>query len=153
RHWLGASNPKGSEKDQPMLKACKPDNRDEQLLIGQVRDGNSDAFDELACKHRPQIYGISLRFFGSPADAEDNVQNALCKAYVNFNRFEGRSRFSTWLTRIAINEALMTIRNRRSEAVTIEADLLIPENEDAAVLEVQDHDANQERRYIAKELA
>jgi len=136
-----------------VAKTSKFNAEAEQQLIDGAQDGSSEAFAELVRTHSPQIYNLSLRFFRNPADAEDNVQSTLCRAYANIHRFEGRSRFSTWLGRIAINEALMTIRRRRYENVTLEADLPKPEDDETRVLDIEDHDPGQEQRYIAKELA
>ena len=83
-----------------------------------------------------QIFHISLRLLRNRADAEDNVQNVLWKAYGNIRRFEGRSRFSTWLFRIAVNEALMRIRGRGPEYLTL--DVLKPEDEEAVVPDICD---------------
>jgi RNA polymerase sigma factor (sigma-70 family) len=62
-----------------------------------------------------QLYSISLKILQNHADAEDNVQNALLKAYENIGGFEGRSRFSTWLFRIAVNEALMRLARMKTK--------------------------------------
>jgi RNA polymerase sigma-70 factor (ECF subfamily) len=56
---------------------------------------------------------MAYRIVGNRDDAEDAVQEAWLKAYAHLNTFEGRSEFSTWLTRITINSALMTLRGRR----------------------------------------
>jgi RNA polymerase sigma-70 factor (ECF subfamily) len=84
------------------------------------------------------------------ADAEDNVQNALLKAYESIDRFEGRSRFSSWVVRIAINEALMRIRARDPEYLTL--DSAMPEDEKGVIPDIRDGRADPERQYIAKEL-
>src|SRR5690242_21569777 len=96
----------------------------EQLLIEQTRSGNSDSFAKLVSMHSPQLYSISLRILQNHADAEDNVQNALLKAYENINGFEGRSRFSTWLFRIAVNEALMKMRRFHPVHLTLDSPTL-----------------------------
>jgi RNA polymerase sigma-70 factor, ECF subfamily len=134
------------------VRKSKKDGHAEQLLIEGIQDKSSEAFAELAETYTPWIYGISLRYLENSADAEDNVQNALFKAYQNIDRFEGRSRFSTWLIRITINEALMTIRRRRRENLTLESDLPAPEGEENEGLEIENGEPCQERQYIAKEL-
>ena len=114
-----------------MKKANQQEGVAEQLLIEQARSGSSDAFAQLVSMHTPQIYSISLKILQNHADAEDNVQDALWKAYESISRFEGRSRFSTWLIRIAINEALMRIRAVRP--VHLALDALTTENEKGLV--------------------
>jgi RNA polymerase sigma-70 factor, ECF subfamily len=133
------------------VRKSKRDVHAEQLLIEKSQDGSPEAFAELAETYTPWIYGISLRYLENYADAEDNVQNTLIKAYQNIYRFEGRSRFSTWLIRITINEALMTIRRRRRENLILESDLPAP-GEASEGLEIENGDPCQERQYIAKEL-
>src|SRR5580693_3751925 len=86
----------------------------ETLLIRQACVGSRSAFAELAEGCTAKIYRVSLRILKNQADAEDNVQNTLCKAFTKMSQFKGQARFSTWLVRIATNEALMTIRQHRS---------------------------------------
>jgi RNA polymerase sigma-70 factor (ECF subfamily) len=96
---------------------------------------------------------MSFRILKNREDAEDNVQNVLCKAFGKMRQFEGNSLFSTWLVRIAINEALMMIRKRRPEevATSIEDDAA-SEGLDPKT-EVRDSHADPERQYLTKELA
>jgi RNA polymerase sigma-70 factor, ECF subfamily len=131
-------------------KASRQADYTTQLLIEQARSGSPEAFSELVRMYSPQIFHISLRILRNRADAEDNVQNVLWKAYGNIRRFEGRSRFSTWLFRIAVNEALMRIRGRGPEYLTL--DVLKPEDEEAVVPDICDSRPDPERRYMAKEL-
>jgi RNA polymerase sigma-70 factor (ECF subfamily) len=125
----------------------------EAALIASARDGNGHAFGELVRRHSNRVYGVSFNLLKSREDAEDNLQNVFCKAYCKIHQFEGNSKFSTWLVRIAINEAFMVLRKRRPE------DLLAC-GEDAAAADdtegkagVSDLHADPERQYVAKELA
>jgi RNA polymerase sigma factor (sigma-70 family) len=97
--------------------ANQQDEYAEQLLIEQTRSGNSDSFAKLVSMHSAQPYSISLKILQNHADAQDNVQNALLKAYENIGGFEGRTRFSTWLFRIAVNEALMRMRQNEDKEI------------------------------------
>lgn len=90
-----------------------------------------------------------MKMLQNHADAED-VQDALWKAFVSIERFEGRSRFSTWLIQIAINQALMRIRGLGPRSLTLDAQK--PVCEKRPVLDISDGRADPERRYIAKEL-
>ncbi len=126
----------------------------EGTLIAKARAGNGEAFSELVRMHSQQVYGVSLRMLKNHEDAEDNLQNVFCKAYDNIGQFEGNSRFSTWLVRIAINEALMKLRKQHSERATGHTDFIRSDGEDNGVmLEVEDARPNPERQYITKELA
>jgi RNA polymerase sigma factor (sigma-70 family) len=87
------------------------------FLVAAAKDGNHQAYAELCHRHSKQIRRTILRITRDIADAEDTLQETLLKAYVHIGRFEGRSAFSSWLNRIAINSALMLLRKRRSQPV------------------------------------
>jgi len=96
-------------------------NLDEARLLRRAMHGDSAALDTLFAQHNRALYQTALRLLGNPEDAEDALQEGLLAAYRNLPRFEGRSQFSTWLTRIVINAALMRLRSRRSRpAVSLE---------------------------------
>lgn len=124
----------------------------ESLLIRQACAGSRTAFAELAGRCTRKIYGLSLRMLRNRADAEDNVQNTLCKAFTKMDQFKGESRFSTWIISIAINEALMAIRKHRSSPEYIGA--RVPDTADSTELPFEpiEKKANPEREYSAKEL-
>lgn len=87
-------------------------------LVQRAVDGNSDAQHELFVRHTAALRRIAFRILRNREDAEDAVQDGLCKAFTRLASFEGRSSFCTWLTRIIINSALMIRRrkNVRSES-------------------------------------
>src|SRR5215468_460599 len=86
----------------------------ERTLVAKAKSGCSSAFEELYERHRPGIYQTVLHILRNQQDAEDAVQRSFQRAFTNLHRFRGDSTFSTWLTRIAINEALMLLRQRRA---------------------------------------
>jgi RNA polymerase sigma-70 factor (ECF subfamily) len=133
-----------------MKRACKLDKQAEQILVEQTRGGSPEAFADLVRMYSPLVYQVSLNILQNCADAEDNVQNTFWKAYESIGRFEGRSRFSTRLVRIAINEALMRIRAHGPEYLILDA--LKPENKESALLGIRRGRADPERQYLAKEL-
>ena len=89
-------------------------------LISNAKAGNRNAFDELCRRHskkiKPRIYQITRNW----EDAEDALQDSYLKAFLHLTSFEGRSSFSSWLTRIAINTALMRLRKRRGREVPLD---------------------------------
>src|SRR5215469_12994725 len=87
--------------------------KDERALVAQAKAGSSRAFGELYERHRHKLYRASLRILRNRQDAEDAVQRSFQRAFTNLSRFREDSAFSTWMTRIAINEALMLLRQRR----------------------------------------
>jgi RNA polymerase sigma factor (sigma-70 family) len=89
----------------------------DMYLVAAAKNGDHQAYAELCRRHSQQIFKRVLRITGNVSDAEDALQEALLKAYVHIGRFEGRSAFSSWLTRIAINSALMLLRRKRSHPV------------------------------------
>ena len=86
--------------------------RQDWKLVQQAIVGDSRAREELFGSHAARLYRTAFSVLRNKEDAEDAVQNSLCNAFLNLRSFKGRSSFSTWLTRIAINSALM-IRRRR----------------------------------------
>jgi RNA polymerase sigma-70 factor (ECF subfamily) len=87
----------------------------ENILVARAQSGSEDAFAELARRHSGQIYNCSLRILKNREDAEDNVQNVLFQTFRKISSFKGKSQFSTWLVRVAINEALMKLRERQRD--------------------------------------
>jgi RNA polymerase sigma-70 factor (ECF subfamily) len=128
-------------------------NLPERTLVAKAQSGNEDAFAELVRRHSGQIYALSLNMLRNREDAEDNLQNVLVKAFHHINRFEGNSQFSTWLVRIAINEALMRLRKRTSERISDYHELNGSEDEPRTFPEIEDARQNPEREYMSKELA
>ena len=86
-------------------------------LVAAAKSGDHQAYAELCRRHSQRTLRAVLRITRNIADAEDTLQESLLKAYTHIGEFDGRSAFSTWLTRIAINNALMLLRKRRSQPV------------------------------------
>ena len=132
------------------MKTSKRNAHVDQTEKELTRVDSPEAFAELVRMHSPLIFQMSLKILKNHADAEDNLQTVLCKAYASIHRFEGRSRISTWLVSIAINQALMRIRENRPNALAIA--LQKSESAESMLAEVGDGQPNPERSYIAKEL-
>jgi RNA polymerase sigma-70 factor, ECF subfamily len=86
-----------------------------EISIEALRSGNRGEFAKLVDKYSGSLYRLALKMLGNPRDAEDVLQNTFLKAFQHLNEFEGRSSLSTWLYRIASNEALMLMRKQRPE--------------------------------------
>jgi RNA polymerase sigma factor (sigma-70 family) len=92
----------------------------EEKLLSAAKRGQKAAFGELCERNAKKIFRLARRITRNREDAEDAVQDSFLNAFVHLNDFDGRSRFSTWLTRIAINSALAKLRkNRRVREVSI----------------------------------
>jgi RNA polymerase sigma-70 factor (ECF subfamily) len=127
-------------------------NLPERVLVAKAQSGNEEAFTELVRRHSGQVYGLSLNMLRNREDAEDNLQNVLVKAFHNIARFEGNSQFSTWLVRIAINEALMKLRKRNSERIS-DYQNVNESDVETRFPEIEDSRQDPERQYMSKELA
>jgi len=88
---------------------------DTSVLVARAQAGDELAFSRLVQPHMRKIYHVALRITRNREDAEDASQQTLLKAFANIGQFHGASQFSTWLIRIAMNEALMAIRKRHSD--------------------------------------
>jgi RNA polymerase sigma-70 factor (ECF subfamily) len=126
------------------------DSKDD-LLVTAAKQGESRAFEELVERHQRQIYFAALRMTRNKEDAEDVVQRSLQKAFVHLNSFVGRSSFSTWLTRVAINEALMLIRKKKCGVREVVIDDLNRDDEAATSLDFPDPTPGPEARYFQRE--
>ena len=125
----------------------------ENELLALARAGNEEAFAALVLQNSPMIYKISRRVLKNHEDAEDTLQNVLIKAYQRLDTFDGHSRFSTWLFRVAFNEALMTIRRNRSRRQDCLVDLSVVGNGCRGISDIQDRSENSERNYVNRDLA
>ena len=90
---------------------CRPDTDAE--LVKQVQSGNVDIFEELVRRHSRRVFGMVAGIVGNLDDARDATQDVFLKAFESIARFEGRSKFSTWLISIAINTGTETLRHRK----------------------------------------
>ena len=124
----------------------------EAAVVAEARAGNHEAFTTLVKQYDRHIYRLTLGITRNPEDAKDALQESLVKAHTNLGRFEGQSRFYTWLVQIAVNESLMKLRRRRREKeVFIDA---MPETDDGRLMarEIADRRENPEERYSQAEL-
>ena len=85
-----------------------------QRLVVAAQSGSQAAFSELFSRYSQRMYRTVFAITKNAADAEDAMQESFLRAFTAINRFEGRAMFYTWLTRIAINSALMIVRKRRT---------------------------------------
>ena len=119
--------------------------RDEEL-VAAARAGSSAAFEELQKLYSHRLYRRILSITKNHEDAEDALQNTFLRAFVAISSFEGRSRFSSWLTTIAINSALMILRKRRTKA-EVSLDLPAVSEEHSPSIDVCDTALNPEQIY------
>jgi RNA polymerase sigma-70 factor (ECF subfamily) len=131
-------------------KCCETPYRHESDLLSRARRGDREAFDVLAQRYSGRLLATSRRILRNAADAEDNVQNVLFKAFTNLWQFHESALLSTWLTRIAINEALMKVRSSAAEKHHFQSP---GETSGRTSIGAPSRNINPETQCIARELA
>jgi len=108
------------------------DDADDHLIISQIIAGQKDLFRLLVRRHERKVFGMGLSFFRNREDASDFTQEVFLKVYRGLSGFEGKSRFSTWLYKIAYNTAVNRVtRNREYQSLASEeeGETLLRDNE------------------------
>lgn len=123
---------------------------DEAMLVAAARGGDSEAFKELVERYERRIFRIAQNITQNREDAEDALQESFLNAFIHLESFHGDSRFSTWLTRIAVNQALMKLRRRRPNHLAL--DELIETESDSIPREIEDWGPTPEQQYSRGEL-
>ena len=140
------------DTDEAIAAVSSLPSNEDIALVAAVKTGNRKAFDILVKRHEQRIFLVARRITRTREDAEDVAQQTFQKAFTHLNQFEARSAFSTWLTRIAITEALMFLRRSRGlREVHIED--LDGNQETTTPLEVRDASPDPEAIYSQQEQA
>jgi RNA polymerase sigma-70 factor, ECF subfamily len=137
---------------QDIAQIAVKETADEDLaLVQSSQNGETAAFEELIKRYDRKLLHIALNVTRNPEDAEEAVQDTFLKAYRNLNRFEGKAKFATWLTRIAINESLTKLRKQHGNKETsLERDIRL--DGEVLPLDVADWAPNPEERYGVSQL-
>jgi RNA polymerase sigma-70 factor (ECF subfamily) len=122
----------------------------ERKLVVEAKRGKKAALEFLCESSAPKILRVLYRITKNREDAEDALQDSFLRALIHLKDFDGRSRFSTWLTRIAINSALMNRRKSRRDREVHEND---PDKQGGERLmsQIADHSPNPEQIYAKRE--
>jgi RNA polymerase sigma-70 factor (ECF subfamily) len=123
---------------------------DEHLLVGRAKAGEASAFEELVSRYERKIFRLTMNITRNREDAEDAMQDAFMKAYSHLDTFQEESRFYTWLVRIAANEALMRLRKRRPNQISL--DEPVEGEEDFLPQQLKDWGPSPEQRYAQTEM-
>jgi RNA polymerase sigma-70 factor, ECF subfamily len=135
------------------IQSAEADRAAELVLVDAARNGDLASFEELVRRYDRNVFRIANHITQNREDAEDVVQDAFLKAYQNLGSFQGQSKFYTWLVRIAVNEALMRLRRRRTGAGrTVSLDEEVDTGEDTVPRDVADWSPNPEQLYNQAEL-
>jgi RNA polymerase sigma-70 factor (ECF subfamily) len=124
---------------------------DEPVLVAAAKAGDISAFETLVGRYERKIFRLTQNITQNREDAEDAMQEAFLKAFQHLGEFQGNSRFYTWLVRIAVNQALMKLRKRRPNVVSLDEEL--DTGEDMMPREVEDWGPSPEQRYEQTELS
>jgi len=124
---------------------------DEFQLVEQARKRDATAFNELVRRYEGKIFRLAQHVTQNREDAEDVLQETFLKAYEHLDQFKGDSKFYTWIVRIAVNQALMKLRRRKTDK-SVSLDETIDTGEDTVTREVAAWDENPEQRFSREEL-
>lgn len=124
---------------------------DEAALVAQAREGDARAFSELVRRYEGKIFRLAQHVTQNREDAEDVLQETFMKAYEHLDQFQGNSKFYTWIVRIAVNQALMKLRRRKTDK-SVSLDEQIDTGEDTVVREIAAWDEDPEARFSREEL-
>lgn len=124
---------------------------DEPTLVAAAQAGDLNAFDTLVGRYERKIFRLAQNITQNKEDAEDVMQEAFLKAFEHLHEFQGNSRFYTWLVRIAVNQALMKLRKRRPNQVSLDEQL--DTGEELIPREVEDWGPSPVDRFEQKQLS
>jgi RNA polymerase sigma-70 factor, ECF subfamily len=122
----------------------------DSTLVAATKNGESQAFEFLVKRYEARTFSVAFRITRNREDAQDVVQQSFCKAFVHLDSFQEKSSFSTWLTRIVINEGLMCLRRNRSRK-EISLDDGKSEPEELFPVEIVDRGKNPAEIYEQRE--
>jgi len=124
---------------------------EESTLVAQTRDGDVAAFGELVRRYEGKIFRLAQHVTQNREDAEDVLQETFMKAYEHLDQFKGDSKFYTWIVRIAVNQALMKLRRRKTDK-SVSLDETIDTGEDTVVREIAAWGEDPEEQFSREEL-
>lgn len=123
--------------------------REERRLVDGCRRGDFDCFERLVGRYEKKIYNLALRMLRDPDDAREILQETFLKVYDNLEKFRGEAHLSTWIYRIAMNEALMRIRKNKHRPRPLE---VTDEDGERREIDVRDWAPVPVERLLTKEL-
>lgn len=97
----------------PTIERARLEGWSDEEVVARVLDGDTAAFEIIMRRHNQRLYRAARAILRDPDEAEDVMQEAYVRAFQHLRQFAGRAKFSTWLTRIAVHEALARVRRRR----------------------------------------
>jgi RNA polymerase sigma-70 factor, ECF subfamily len=123
----------------------------DDALVRQCQRGDNQAFAELMKRHQSSALKLAISILRDKQDAEDEVQNAFWKAFEHINQFQQDAKFTTWFTRIVVNQCLMRLRQSRRAKFYYVDDTLV--GDDVMTLDLPDHTLSPEEQLSQEEIA
>lgn len=124
--------------------------KEDALDLEALRAGDKRVFAQMVDLYADKLYNLILKLLGDPRDAEDVLQETFISVYQNIGGFEGRSKLGTWLYRIAYNTAMMRLRKKRPETVSIDEPLLLDDGKEVP-RQLHDWSALPEQELLTEE--
>jgi RNA polymerase sigma factor (sigma-70 family) len=124
--------------------------QDDSHYIEKVLCGDVSAYASLVAKHKNLVFSIALKILDSREDAEEIAQDTFLKAYQSLKSFEKKSKFSTWLYRIAYNAAISKTRKKKMEVVAMDDHIISNYSTDEIASQVNYLDENEQMKLIEK---
>jgi len=130
----------------------KEDKKNEEALVRDLQNGNLGAYDKIFAIYQKKIYGLSFHLTRNQMDAQDVTQEVLLTLFRKINMFQGKSAFSSWVYRIAVNASYMKLRSKKKEP-NVSIDELMPSFNSAGFQQekIQDWSENTESLLFTKE--
>jgi RNA polymerase sigma-70 factor (ECF subfamily) len=129
--------------------------KDDPALIERLKAGDHEALETIVDLYSPKLYNVAQRILGDSADTEEVIQDVFWTAFRKAKTFQGNSRFSTWLYRLTVNEALEKIRRRKNHKREIEYQEYLPKFTDDGhhrIRPVVDWSDTLDRSYVEREI-
>ena len=123
----------------------------DDALVEQCKAGDKAAFDQLMLRYHSAALKVALSIVRDRQDAEDEVQNAFWKAFEHIQQFNRDAKFSTWLTRIVVNQCLMKLRKSRRARYTYIDDMVV--GEEIVSIDLKDNRETPEQQLGRTEVA
>lgn len=133
------------------LEMIPTEPQSDEQLVELAQNGDDVAFPELVKRYSRRIFRVARNITNHDEDSEDVLQETFMKAYKHLATFQGNSKFYTWLVRIAMNEALMKLRKRRTGKL-VSLDEELSTGEDTVIREIAVWEGNPEDTYSQEEL-
>ena len=136
-------------------KRKQTSDKDDPALIERLKAGDHEALETIVDLYSPKLYNVAQRILGDSADTEEVIQDVFWTVFRKAKSFQGNSRFSTWLYRLTVNEALGKIRRRKNHKREIEYEEYLPKFTDDGhhrIRPVVDWSDTLDRSYVEREI-